>query len=61
MPQDLYAYTLRNQEPGWAWHIYDVDGDIVASGLATSQHAAAEAIRRIIGYDQPPVRSFRAA
>ena len=48
MGQDLYAYTLRNLEPGWAWHVYDFDGLPVASGLENSQGAAAEAIHRII-------------
>jgi hypothetical protein len=48
MDQDLYAYTLRNQEPGWAWHVYDFDGLLVASGLENSQDAAAAAIHRVI-------------
>jgi hypothetical protein len=61
MPQELYAYTLRNQEPGWAWHIYDVDGDVVASGLEQSQTAAAQAVQKVIGLPEKPVRSFAAA
>jgi len=48
MAQDLYAYTLRNQEPGWSWHVYDFEGHVVASGLEKSQQAAGEAIGQFI-------------
>jgi len=61
MAQDLYAYTLRNQEPGWAWHVYDVEGEIVASGLAASQDAAADAIARVMNYPELKPRTARAA
>jgi hypothetical protein len=39
-----YAYSLAHAESGWAWSIYDVDGETVASGLDPSQSDAQAAV-----------------
>jgi hypothetical protein len=48
MTDQPYAYSLAHAETGWAWSIYDVDGEKVASGLDLSQSAAQAAVEATI-------------
>ncbi len=40
------AYSLRQDEQGWRWSVYDEDGVTVADGAHPSQTAAQAAIER---------------
>jgi hypothetical protein len=63
------AYSLAENEGGWAWRVYDCDGALVASGLAldkslaydavSAAYAAASADERARTASQPPPRRFR--
>lgn len=59
---DLYAYSLRNLEPGWSWHVYDVEGLVVASGVASTQADATAAVTRFMArreFAPPPPQYLR--
>lgn len=42
------AYSLSQQESGWRWSIYDVDGVTVADGANASQAAAQAEVYRLL-------------
>ena len=44
MEQSLLAYSLRRADSGWAWTVFDPEGDLVASGTAATQSAAEQVV-----------------
>jgi hypothetical protein len=48
MEQSLLAYSLRQAESGWMWNVYDLDGDVVASGTAATQSAAEQFVFEVL-------------
>jgi hypothetical protein len=38
------AYSLSQAEAGWTWHVYDENGDTVASGADSDRQAAQDAV-----------------
>jgi len=45
MPQDSpFAYSLSQEEEGWRWSVYDVDGVTVADGAHASRDLAEAAV-----------------
>lgn len=45
MEQSVFAYSLREEERGWTWRVYDRDGEIVAAGEALSKALAQGAVQ----------------
>lgn len=45
MEQAVFAYSLREEERGWSWRVYDRDGEIVAAGEALSKALAQGAVQ----------------
>ncbi|MES3030373.1 MAG: hypothetical protein V4820_21255 [Pseudomonadota bacterium] len=43
-----FAYSLAHAESGWAWRIFDEEGETVAQGLGLSQSAAQAAVESAI-------------
>jgi hypothetical protein len=43
-----FAYSLSHVESGWAWRIYDEDGETVASGSDDTQSEAQAAVEATI-------------
>ena len=43
-----FAYSLAHAESGWAWRIFDEEGETVAQGLDLSQSAAKAAVESAI-------------
>lgn len=48
MPDTPFAYSLSHVETGWAWRIYDEEGETVASGSNVSQSGAQAAVEATI-------------
>ena len=44
-----FAYSLRETEQGWRWHVVDRDGNTIDAGLAPDKISARAAIRRVRG------------
>ena len=42
-----FAYSLAHAECGWAWRIFDEDGETVAQGLDLSQSDAQASVERL--------------
>jgi hypothetical protein len=51
MEQSLLAYSLRQAESGWAWNVYDPEGDVIASGTAATQSAAERYVYEVMQPD----------
>jgi hypothetical protein len=47
MEHSVFAYSLREEERGWSWRVYDRDGEIVAAGEALSKTLAQGAVQSI--------------
>ncbi len=47
----MFAYSLREEERGWTWRVYDRNGDVIAAGEALSKALAQGAIHT--AYTQP--------
>jgi hypothetical protein len=43
-----YAYSLAQEESGWRWSVYDLDGVTVADGANASQAAAQAEVYRTL-------------
>ena len=43
-----FAYSLAHAECGWAWRIFDEDGETVAQGLDLSQSDAQASVESAI-------------
>jgi hypothetical protein len=43
------AYSLSQAEAGWTWHVYDEDGETVASGADEDRQAAQAAVNAMLG------------
>ncbi len=43
-----YAYSLAHADSGWAWRIFDEDGEMVAQGLDLSQSDAQASVETAI-------------
>ncbi|WP_156378274.1 MULTISPECIES: hypothetical protein [unclassified Phenylobacterium] len=43
-----FAYSLAHAERGWAWRIFDEDGETVAQGLDLSQSDAQASVESAI-------------
>jgi hypothetical protein len=59
------AYSLRETERGWQWHVIDSDGNTIDAGVAPDKIAARASISRIRGLGSSPAlasspRSWRA-
>lgn len=48
MTDSPYAYSLAHAEAGWAWRIFDEDGEMVAQGLDLSQSDAQASVETAI-------------
>lgn len=48
MTDSPFAYSLAHAESGWAWRIFDEDGETVAQGLDLSQSAAQASVETAI-------------
>lgn len=48
MSETPFAYSLSHVESGWAWRIYDEDGETVASGSDDTQSEAQAAVEATI-------------
>ena len=42
------AYSLSQAEAGWTWHVYDEDGETVASGADSDRQAAQAAVNAML-------------
>jgi hypothetical protein len=38
------AYTLSQAEAGWTWHVFDENGETIASGADSDRQAAQAAV-----------------
>lgn len=43
-----FAYSLAQAESGWAWRIFDEEGEMVAHGVDLSQLAAQASVESAI-------------
>lgn len=43
-----FAYSLSHEERGWAWRVFDEDGETVAAGAQASQSDAQAAVEASI-------------
>ena len=48
MTDSPYAYSLAHAESGWAWRIFDEDGEMIAQGLDLSQSDAQASVETAI-------------
>lgn len=48
MTESPFAYALAHAECGWAWRIFDEDGETVAQGLDLSQSDAQASVETAI-------------
>ena len=40
----MLAYAIDPAEAGWRWRVFDVEGEVIAAGVATSQPEAEAAV-----------------
>lgn len=50
----LLAFTLRELEMGWSWRVFDIGGQIVATGRAPTKDAAREAVAAAYAANDAP-------
>ena len=48
MTDSPYAYSLAHAESGWAWRIFDEDGEMIAQGLDLTQSDAQASVETAI-------------
>ena len=48
------AYAIDPAEQGWRWRVFDLEGELVADGVAASQVEAQAAAFRVSGAARPP-------
>jgi hypothetical protein len=48
MTDQPFAYSLAQADTGWAWSIFDIDGETVASGVDSSQSDAQATVEATI-------------
>mgnify|MGYP001627521743 CR=1 FL=1 len=48
MTDQPFAYSLAPADSGWAWNIFDIDGETVASGIDASQSDAQATVEATI-------------
>ncbi|UTP39431.1 hypothetical protein M9M90_19825 [Phenylobacterium sp. LH3H17] len=48
MTEKPFAYSLSHAEAGWAWSIFDEEGETVAQGTDLSQSGARAAVESAI-------------
>ena len=48
MTDSPFAYSLAHAESGWAWRIFDEDGETVAQGVDLSQSDAQASVETAI-------------
>ncbi|MDP3854483.1 hypothetical protein [Phenylobacterium sp.] len=48
MTEKPFAYSLSHAEAGWAWRIFDEEGETVAQGTDLSQSGAQAAVESAI-------------
>ena len=56
MTESPFAYSLAHAECGWAWRIFDEDGETVAQGLDLSQSDAQASVETAIRMAASEVR-----
>jgi len=44
---DALAYSLQEGSTGWSWRVYDLDGEIVATGEAVTKQGAQADLERV--------------
>lgn len=49
MDSSLFAYSLSQAEEGWAWRLYDENGDIVAAGSSVTRADAEQSVSQAYG------------
>jgi len=48
------AYAIDPAEHGWRWRVFDIEGELVAGGVAPSQAEAEARAFRSSGAEPPP-------
>jgi hypothetical protein len=48
MTDSPFAYSLAHAEAGWAWSIFDEEGETVAQGVGFSQSDAQDSVETAI-------------
>jgi hypothetical protein len=44
---DALAYSLQEGSTGWSWRVYDLEGEIVATGEAVTKQRAEADLERV--------------